>query len=76
MGWTKGAYVPATILGIDVTTAHIEYANALAQLFASWMQGYPLEVCLDNFEETALSYRFYGQDSWSISGCADLTRWQ
>jgi hypothetical protein len=73
VGWTKEIDVPATYLGIDSTTAHTEYGSALAQLFGEWMAGYYLYQCVGDFARVALSYQFLGQDSWSISGCYNLT---
>lgn len=80
VGWTTTVDMPEMVrilphLGCDWPTAHLRYGNALGQLFTSWMSGYPLDVCVDNFATTAASYSFRGQDSWCISGCYDLTRW-
>lgn len=73
VGWNDVIRLP---FGWDPTgIGHAQYGLALGELTSKWMAGYPLDFCLDFFSDMALSYGYTGNDSWSISGCVDLTRW-
>lgn len=71
VGWTAEGEVP----DFDTTgLAHAQFGQAQAELFSRWMGGFPLDLCLEFFGETAVGFGFQGQDKWKISGCADLKR--
>jgi len=74
VGWTNDVIkIP---FGWDPTgIGHLQYGLALGELFSKWMEGFPLDFCVDSFADRALSYGYTGNDSWCISGCVDLTRW-
>ena len=77
VGWTKKIGVPG---GNDLFFGGLldaEYAQALGMLFGSWMEGYPLDYCMNQFTTTALNaepYYFQNAYAWKISGCHDLTK--
>ena len=75
VAWDKKIGVPAAT---DVSgLLHAEYAQALGQLFGSWMEGYPLDYCMNQFTTSALNaepYYFQYAYAWKISGCHDLTK--
>jgi hypothetical protein len=72
VGWTQQNLVPneADVSGLT----HSQFGQALGALWSDWMSYYPLDVCVDDFSDTAIGYGFTGQDSWRISGCTDLHR--
>jgi hypothetical protein len=73
VGWTNLTEVPSIL---DYNGGlHAQFGVALAELFSNWMAGAPLDFCLDMFADTATSYGFSGHDSWCISGCCDLRRY-
>jgi hypothetical protein len=72
VGWTQTVFLPT--VGDSSGLAHAQYAEALGYLFGYWMDGYPLDYCLDQFTTDALSNDFTGAASWKISGCIDLER--
>ena len=71
VGWTKGVEVPS---GFASTGLHQEYAEGLAYLFAGWMEGFPLNVCLSDYAEKMDEHNFDDHDSYRISGAYDLFR--
>jgi hypothetical protein len=75
VGWTKQIFLPTS--GDSSGLAHAQYASALQALFGNWMEGYPLDYCMDQFNAVADSYGFTGAngaDSWKISGCIETQR--
>lgn len=73
VAWSEDVVVPRA--GDVGGSVHAQYALALGELFSRWMGGFPLEVCMDFFADTATGYGFTNQDSWKISGCVDLRRY-
>lgn len=72
VGWTAEVVVPGSF---DPTgLSHTKYSLALAELFSRWMGGFPLDICLDFFGDSATGNGFTDQDKWKISGCVDLQR--
>ena len=72
VGWVKQNDAPNVVDYFGIT--HVQFGDALAELFSHWMAGDPLGICMETFSDTALGYGFEGQDSWNISGCWDLQR--
>jgi hypothetical protein len=71
VGWDSQGEIP----DFDTTgVAHAQFGQALAELHSRWMGGFPLDLCLEFFGETAVGFGFQGQDKWKISGCVDLRR--
>ena len=72
IGWTKENYAPGAG---DVTgLAHAEFGDASGALWSDWMRGFPLNLCIEDFTNSAIQNGFAGQDSHHISGCVDLKR--
>lgn len=78
VGWTKKIGVPSAYQDLAAGgLIDAEYGEALGNLFADWMSGYPICNCMQDFSDTALGedpFHFVNADSWRISGCYDLTR--
>jgi hypothetical protein len=72
IGWTKENYAPGA--GDFTGLAHAEFGDALGALWSDWMRGFPLNLCIEDFTNSAIQNGFAGQDSYHISGCVDLQR--
>ncbi len=72
VAWTDQGLCPGAFDSGGI--AHAQYGSALSELFSRWMGGYPLDICMDFFADTATGYGFTNQDKWRISGCSDLKR--
>lgn len=72
VGFTNDTMVP-TVLDFG-GIGHAQFGLALGELFGNWMGGAPLDICMDAFADKAENYGFHGHDSWCISGCYDMKR--
>ena len=48
--------------------------SIVSYLFAGWMEGFPLNVCLSDYAEKMDEHNFDDHDSYRISGAYDLFR--
>jgi hypothetical protein len=72
VGWKKQIDVPnrfGSFIGYET-----EYSEGLAYLFFNWMQGNFLNYSLGQYASRMAFHGFDDHDSWRISGCANLTR--
>lgn len=74
VGWREEIHVPSEEDAWFGATLQGHYKNLMADIWSRWMSGQELNQCLSPCNDLLTKYRFPGIESWRISGCFNLRK--